>query len=258
MKKVVKEMKNIIGVRVMERLQKVIAQAGITSRRKAEQLIVEGKVFVNGKKVTKLGTKVDPQLDEIVVDGIPLEREEPVYYLLYKPVGVISSVSDDRNRKVVVDFIETDKRIFPVGRLDYNTSGLLILTNDGEFANLLMHPKSKIYKTYIAKVEGMISRENIKKLQKGIELEDGKTAPAKVKLKRSDKKKKTSIVEISIYEGKNRQVRRMFEAIGHPVLKLKRESYGILDLKGLNAGDYREVKPHEVKLLRQLALNNHL
>ncbi|WP_041808194.1 pseudouridine synthase [Evansella cellulosilytica] len=238
----------------MERLQKVIAQAGVTSRRKAEQLILEGKVIVNGNKVTELGTKVDLQHDEVIVEGVPLEKEEPIYFLLYKPTGVISSVDDEKGRKVVTDFIPTDKRIFPIGRLDYDTSGLILLTNDGDFANLLMHPKHEIYKTYIAKVEGVPLREDIKKLEKGIHLEDGRTAPAKVKVSRSDKKKGTSIIEISIHEGRNRQVRRMFEAIGHPVMKLKRENYGFLNLKGLNAGDFRELKPHEVKRLRELAV----
>ncbi|MDG5787653.1 pseudouridine synthase [Evansella sp. AB-P1] len=238
----------------MERLQKVIAQSGITSRRKAEQLIVDGKVLVNGKKITELGTKVDPNHDKIIVEGVPLEKEEPVYYLLYKPTGVISSVNDEHNRKVVTDFIETDKRIFPVGRLDYDTSGLILLTNDGDFANLLMHPKHKVVKTYIAKVEGIPLRESLKKLERGVMLEDGKTAPAQVKVKRSDKKKGTSIVEISIHEGRNRQVRRMFDAIGHPVVKLKREQYGFLHLKGLNAGEYRELKPHEIKQLRELVV----
>ncbi|PYZ94461.1 pseudouridine synthase [Salipaludibacillus keqinensis] len=238
----------------MERLQKVIAQAGITSRRKAEGLITSGKVYVNGSKVTELGTKVDPSNDEVVVDGVPINKEEPVYFLLYKPASVISAVSDEFDRKVVTDYIPTEQRIYPIGRLDYDTSGLLLLTNDGDFANLLMHPKYKIKKTYIAKVEGMPLRENVKKLERGITLEDGKTAPAQVKVTKSDKKKNTSIVEITIHEGKNRQVRRMLEAIGHPVLKLKREQYAFLHLRGLNAGEFRELKPHEVKQLRELAV----
>lgn len=242
-------------VKDLERLQKVIAQAGVTSRRKAEELIVDGKVSVNGEVVTILGTKVNPQKDKVVVNGIPLEKEELVYYLLYKPTGVISSVDDEHDRKIVIDYIQTDKRIFPIGRLDYDTSGLLLLTNDGELANLLMHPRSRVYKTYIAKVEGVPQREDLKKLEKGIELEDGKTAPARVKLKRADRKKGTSIIEISIHEGKNRQVRRMFEAIGHPVLKLKRESYAFLNLKGMNAGDSRELKPYEVVQLKELVGN---
>lgn len=238
----------------MERLQKVIAQAGVTSRRKAEGLITDGKVFVNGNKVTELGTKVDTSNDEVVVDGVPINREEPVYYLLYKPTGVISSVSDEFDRKVVTDYINVHQRIYPVGRLDFDTSGLLLLTNDGEFANLLMHPKYKIKKTYIAKVEGMPLRETLKKLEKGVQLEDGKTAPSQVKVKKTDKTKNSAIVEITIHEGKNRQVRRMLEAVGHPVIKLKRENYGFLHLRGMNAGEYRELKPHEVKQLREIAV----
>ena len=241
-------------VKYMERLQKVIAQSGVTSRRKAEQLITDGKVYVNGKKVTELGTKVEPHQDEVVVNGIPLEKEEPVYFLLYKPTGVISSVSDDRGRKVVVDYINAEQRVFPVGRLDSDTSGLMLLTNDGDFANILMHPKYNVYKTYVAKVQGIPSRETLKNLEKGVVLDDGKTAPAKVKVTRTDQRKNTSIVELSIREGKNRQVRRMLEAVGHNVLKLKRETYGFLDLKGLNAGEYRELKPHEVKQLREMAV----
>ncbi|MBS4215810.1 MULTISPECIES: 23S rRNA pseudouridine(2605) synthase RluB [Neobacillus] len=239
----------------MERLQKVIARAGIASRRKAEDLIKEGRVKVNGKVVTELGVKVSPS-DKVEVNEIPLEKEVPVYFLLYKPRGVISSVSDEKGRKVVTDFFPAIKeRIFPVGRLDYDTSGLLLLTNDGEFANLLMHPKNEIEKVYVAKVKGIPLRENLKKLEKGIRLEDGKTAPAKVKLLSTDKKKQTSIVEIIIHEGKNRQVRRMFEAIGHEVLKLKRERYGFLTLTGLKAGEARELTTHEMKQIRALALD---
>jgi 23S rRNA pseudouridine2605 synthase len=242
----------------MERLQKVIAHAGIASRRKAEQLIVEGKVKVNGKIVRELGTKVGPH-DKIEVNGIPVEREEPVYFLFYKPRGVISSVKDDKGRKVVTDYFpEIEQRIYPIGRLDYDTSGLLLLTNDGDFANLLMHPRYEIEKVYIAKVKGIPSREQLKALEKGIRLEDGLTAPARVKLLKMDKRKQTAIIEIVIHEGRNRQVRRMFEAIGHPVMKLKREKYAFLDLKGLKAGEYRELTPHEVKQLRALALSGSI
>ncbi|OUM87804.1 pseudouridine synthase, partial [Parageobacillus thermoglucosidasius] len=159
----------------MERLQKVIARAGIASRRKAEQLILQGKVKVNGKIVTELGVKVGPR-DKVEVDGIPVEKEEPVYYLFYKPRGVISSVKDDKGRKVVTDFFkDIDKRIYPVGRLDYDTSGILLLTNDGDFANLLMHPRYEIEKVYIAKVKKIPTREQLKQLEKGIMLEDGMT-----------------------------------------------------------------------------------
>lgn len=237
----------------MERLQKVIAHSGVASRRKAESLILEGKVKVNGQVVKELGTKVSSS-DKVEVNGIPIEREEPVYFMLYKPRGVISSVSDDKGRKVVTDFFpQLDKRIYPIGRLDYDTSGLLLLTNDGEFANILMHPKYEVEKVYVAKLKGIPTREQIKKLERGIKLEDGLTAPAKVKLLSFDRRKDTSIYEITIHEGRNRQVRRMFEAIGYPVLKLKRERYGFLDLKGLVAGEYRELLPHEVKQLRALA-----
>ncbi|MGG4042284.1 pseudouridine synthase, partial [Bacillus smithii] len=224
------------------------------SRRKAEQLIVEGKVKVNGEVVTELGTKVSDS-DKIEVEGIPVEREEKVYFLLYKPRGVISSVRDDKGRKTVIDFFpHVDKRIYPIGRLDYDTSGLLLLTNDGEFANLLMHPRYKIEKTYIAKLKGIPPRPALKQLEKGVELEDGMTAPAKVKFLSGDRKKNTAIVEITIHEGRNRQVRRMFEKIGYPVLKLRRERFAFLTLQGLNAGEFRELSPHEVKQLRELAL----
>ncbi|WP_147533834.1 pseudouridine synthase [Bacillus marasmi] len=237
----------------MERLQKVIAHAGIASRRKAEQIILDGKVTVNGKVVKELGIKVSPS-DRVEVEGIPLEREEPVYFLFYKPRGVISSVQDEKGRKVVTDFLPVIKqRVYPVGRLDYDTSGLLLLTNDGEFANLLMHPSNEIDKVYVAKTKGIPTRENIKALQRGIQLEDGKTAPAKVKMLSFDKRKQTAVIEISIHEGRNRQVRRMLEAIGCPVIKLKRERYGFLTLAGLSAGDMRELTPHEVKQIRVMA-----
>ncbi|OZM57155.1 pseudouridine synthase [Lottiidibacillus patelloidae] len=238
----------------MERLQKVIAQAGVASRRKAEQLIVEGKVKVNGKVIKELGTKVSGN-DEVEVDGIPLYKEEHVYFVLYKPTGVISSVQDEKGRKVVTDYLYgVEQRVFPVGRLDYDTSGLLLLTNDGDLANKLMHPKFNVEKKYIAKVEGIPSKEVLLNLTRGIVLGDGKTKPAKTKLISGDRRKNTSIIEITISEGRNRQVRRMFEAIGHPVKKLKREKYGMLNLLGMNPGDVRELKPFEVKQLKQLTV----
>nr|WGD72393.1 23S rRNA pseudouridine(2605) synthase RluB [Bacillus subtilis] len=238
----------------MERLQKVIAHAGVASRRKAEELIKEGKVKVNGKVVTELGVKVTGS-DQIEVNGLKVEREEPVYFLLYKPRGVISAVQDDKGRKVVTDFFKNiPRRIYPIGRLDYDTSGLLLLTNDGEFANKLMHPKYEIDKTYVAKVKGIPPKEQaLRKLERGIRLEEGKTAPAKAKALSLDKKKQTSIIQLTIHEGRNRQVRRMFEAIGHEVIKLKREEYAFLNLRGLHTGDARELTPHEVKRLRALA-----
>lgn len=240
----------------MERLQKVIAHAGVASRRKAEQLILQGKVKVNGKVVQELGVKVS-SADRIEVNGVPIEKEAPVYFLFYKPRGVISSVKDEKGRKVVTDFLpEVEERIYPVGRLDYDTSGLLLLTNDGEFAHLLMHPKNEVEKVYVAKTNGIPSRENLRLLERGIKLDDGITAPARVKMLSLNKKAKTAIVQITIHEGRNRQVRRMFEKIGCPVTKLKRERYAFLTLHGMNPGDTRELTPHEVKQLRVTALKN--
>ncbi|MEK3934781.1 pseudouridine synthase [Sporosarcina sp. FSL W7-1349] len=237
----------------MERLQKVLAQAGVASRRKSEQLILDGKVKVNGVKVTELGTKVTNS-DRVEVEGVELVKENFVYYLLYKPRGFISTVHDEKGRKTVLDlFPEVEERIFPVGRLDYDTSGIIILTNDGDFSYLMTHPKFGIKKKYIAKVKGIPTRESLRKLERGIELEDGKTAPAHVKMQTVDKKAGTALIEITIHEGRNRQVRRMFDAIGHPVLKLRRESFAMLTTHGLNAGESRQLTTHEVKQLRVLA-----
>lgn len=242
----------------MERLQKVIAQAGVASRRKAEQLIEAGEVKVNGVTVTEQGIKVSGS-DVIEVSGVQLTKEAFVYYVLYKPTGVLSSVTDDRGRKTVVELLPAvTERIFPVGRLDYDTSGLLLLTNDGDFSYKMTHPSYEVSKTYIAKVKGIPRREQLKALQYGVELEDGKTAPAQVKTKSIDKKTQTAIIEITIHEGRNRQVRRMFDAIGFPVLKLKREIFGTIDLRGLNAGDYRPLTIHEVKQLHVLAERGRL
>lgn len=237
----------------MERLQKMLAHAGVASRRKSEQLILEGKVSVNGKVIKELGVKVSPT-DTVEVEGVKLEKEQKVYHLLYKPKGVISAVTDDRGRKTVADlFPHIPERLFPVGRLDYETSGLLIMTNDGDFSYMVTHPKFKIDKTYVARLKGVPSKEQLRPLERGIVLEDGKTAPAHVKLLSAETKANKSIVEITIHEGKNRQVRRMFDAIGFPVQKLKRERFAFLTLHGLNAGDSRELSAHEIKLLRVMA-----
>ena len=239
----------------LERLQKRIANSGYTSRRKAETLITEGKVKVNGQVVTELGTKVSHS-DTVEVEGIKIEQEDKMYILFYKPTQVITSVSDDRGRKVVTDYFEDiETRIYPVGRLDYDTSGVLLLTNDGEFTNLMTHPRYHIKKKYVAKLKGYLMREQVKELEQGIELEDGFTQPAQVKIKRQDEEKNTTLVEITISEGRNRQVRRMFEYFGHEVNKLTRIQFGPLDLKGLNAGEGRVLTPHEVKTLRHLAEN---
>ncbi|MGP4071978.1 pseudouridine synthase [Piscibacillus sp. B03] len=240
-----------------ERLQKAIAKSGYTSRRKAENLITEGRVKVNKKKVTELGTKVGPN-DQIEVDGIPIEKEEPIYILLYKPRGVISSVSDDRGRKVVGDLIsaEIEERLFPVGRLDYDTSGLILLTNDGEFSQKLIHPKYKINKVYIAKIKGIPSKEDMRQLKKGVESDGEFLKCVNSRILKTDFKKRNSIIELTLQEGKNRQVRRMLESLGYQVDKLKRERFGPLTLGNLNPGEYRELTPHEVKQLVDLAEKN--
>ena len=233
----------------MERLQKVIANLGYTSRRKAEELIINGKVKVNGEVVTELGTKVKNS-DTIEVENNILDNNKNYeYYLLNKPREVISSVKDEHNRKTVVDLINTNERIYPVGRLDYDTTGAIILTNDGYLANKLMHPSSNVEKKYIAKVSGLVTGEKIKTLKSGITIDGKKTAPAKVKLKKYDKKTDKSTVELVIHEGRNHQVKNMFQAIGHDVIKLKRETYANLDLTNLRPGEYRKLTNKEVAIL---------
>ncbi len=236
----------------MERLQKVIANLGYTSRRKAEELITSGKVKVNGVVVTELGTKVKSS-DTISVENNILDNNKNYeYYLLYKPREVISSVSDEHHRKTVVDLIDTAERIYPVGRLDYDTTGAIILTNDGILANKLMHPSSEIEKKYIAKVSGLVSGYEIKQLRNGVYIDGKKTAKAKVKLKKYDKKTDKSLVELVIHEGKNHQVKKMFESLHHDVLKLKRETYANLDLTNLKPGEYRKLTNKEVAILYSL------
>ncbi|HIW12181.1 MAG TPA: rRNA pseudouridine synthase [Candidatus Salinicoccus stercoripullorum] len=230
------------------RLQKAIADSGVTSRRKAEQLITEGRVSVNGKVVAELGSKVTAG-DRIEVDGVPLTAEEKVHILYYKPTGEISAVEDDRSRSTVTDaFKQMDVRLYPVGRLDYDTSGILLMTNDGEFTQYMTHPKFEMSKTYRVKINGILKRDQQKEMRKGIMLEDGRTAPAGVKVIR-DKKDRQMILELTIHEGRNRQVRRMFEHFGLEVLKLTRIKYDFLTLDGLAEGEYRFLKPHEVKKL---------
>lgn len=243
----------------MERLQKFIANSGYTSRRKAEELILARRVKVNGRVVTELGTKVSNS-DVIEIDGLVLnneQKEQKVYYLLNKPRGVITSTTDDKGRKTVIDLIATDKRIYPVGRLDYDTTGALLLTNDGELANLLMHPKNNIDKVYVAKVKGLIGRNELVRLATGVYVDGKKTSRAKSRIKRYDKKTDTSIVELTIHEGRNHQVKKMFNAIGYDVLKLKREQYSFLTLKGLKSGEYRMLNPKEVKKLYNEVVNEN-
>ena len=236
----------------MERLQKVIANCGYCSRRKAEEEIQKGNVMVNGEIVKELGVKVNPN-DIIIINGLQLSQEEKRYVLLNKPRGVITSASDDKNRKTVIDLVETKERLYPVGRLDYDTTGALILTNDGELTNLLTHPRNHIEKVYMAKIEGVIIGEEIHKLEKGVVIEGKKTAPARVKLRKIAKDRKSCMVEIGIHEGRNHQVKKMFEKVGHPVIRLKRERIGFLDVKKLQSGEYRFLNPKEVKQLYNLA-----
>ena len=236
----------------MERLQKVIASSGVASRRKAEELILAKKVMVNGEIVSELGVKVSEK-DEVVVNGVKINREEKVYYLLNKPRGVITSTNDEKGRSTVVSLINDEKRIYPVGRLDYDTTGALILTNDGEFANMMMHPSNNIDKVYVAKIKGILLPSEIMSLKNGVLLDGVKTSKAKVKVKRIDKESNTSIVEITIHEGKNHQVKRMFETVDKEVLKLKRERIAFLDLRGLNSGEYRKLSHKEVSKLYVLA-----
>ena len=238
----------------MERLQKRIAGLGYCSRRKAEELIKDGKVKVNDTIVTELGYKVDDK-DQIKVNDILLEQEQKVYYLLNKPRGVVCTTDDDKNRKVITDLIDTDIRIFPVGRLDYDTTGLIILTNDGELSNLLTHPNSNIEKTYIAKINEKLLPNELMSLKKGVVIDGKKTKKSKVKIKSYDKKTDTSIIEITITEGRNHQVKKMFECVNHKVLKLKRERFAFLTLEGLASKDYRTLTIKEVKQLYNLGKN---
>lgn len=233
----------------MERLQKVIAGYGYASRRKAEKLIKEGKVMVNGDIVTELGTKVNSN-DLISIDGIVINKDvKHEYYLLNKPRNVISSVEDKQGRITVVDLINTDARIYPVGRLDYDTTGLILLTNDGEFANMLMHPSYGIEKTYIAKIEGLIDKETVNKIKKGLFIENRKVEVRKVKVIKKDFEKQTSIVEIAIIEGRNHIIKKIFENIKMPVIKLSRIGYSFLNLNGLKSGEYRNLSIKEIKKL---------
>ena len=236
----------------MERLQKVIANCGYCSRRKAEKLIVENRVTVNGKLVNQLGVQVSDK-DKIEIDGVRLERQDKVYFLLNKPRGVVTTVHYDKKRKTVVDLIETGKRIYPIGRLDYDTTGVLLLTNDGEFAHLLMRPNDAIDKVYIAKVEGIFSVDAFRELKKGVKVGNEVYHASRVKVRKVDSKNKKTLVEITLHEGKNHQVKKMLQAVGFPVIKLKRERFAFLTTGSLLSGEYRELSPKEVHQLFALA-----
>ena len=235
----------------MERLQKVIAQSGYCSRRKAETLISERKVHVNGVICDVLGTKVSSK-DVISVNGRTITREDKIYYVLYKPEGYISTTSDEKDRRKVTDLVPGDKRVYPVGRLDYDTSGVLLMTNDGEFMNFMTSPKHHVEKEYRVKLKGFLRKEESLLLSRGVEIEGYKTKRAIVKDVEYNKSNETSRATIIIKEGKYHQVKKMFEAVGHPVLKLKRERFGNITLKDLRKGEFRRLKPHEFKQLREL------
>ncbi|WP_294730914.1 pseudouridine synthase [uncultured Faecalibaculum sp.] len=236
----------------MERLQKVIAQAGVCSRRKAEALIARGRVRVNGKVVTEPGTKVSGS-DAIEVNGKVLDKEDKVYYLMNKPKGTICSVSDDKERKTVLDYLPKDKRIYPVGRLDFDTSGILLLTNDGEFTNRMIHPRYHVPKTYTINLQGMLTPEDIQRLKTGLKTRDESYQPAKVRILQKDYTRDRMILELTISEGKNHQVKNMMEALGHEVRKLNRKSFGPLSAEGMKPGEYRVLKRHEIRELLRLA-----
>lgn len=232
----------------MERLQKLISRAGVASRREAENLIAAGRVKVDGKIVTELGAKADIDKNKISVDGRSLKFDaEKTYLLLNKPRGCVSTVKDERGRKTVLDLLDgISARVYPIGRLDLNSEGLLLLTNDGELMNALIHPRFKINKTYVAKVTGGVTEENLDKLRSGIELDDGMTAPAEIFLLNAD------TVEITIHEGRNRQIRRMFAAIGCDVKRLRRTAFAGLTLEGVGVGKFRRLTAAEVDNLKKI------
>lgn len=235
------------------RLQKYLASCGVASRRKCEELILNGKIEVNGSTVFELGTKVNPDKDEVKYNGKVVKLEdEKIYILLNKPIGYVTTAKEQFGRDMVLDLVKVNKRIVPVGRLDMYTSGALILTNDGDFVNKLTHPSHEIDKTYNVTLKGIISKEEIEKLQNGVEIDDGYvTKPAKVKILKIDEEKKISRIQITIHEGKNRQVRKMCEAVGKRVLALHRCKIGTLDVKDLKLGEWRYLSKKEVESFNQ-------
>lgn len=231
-----------------ERLQKYLAEAGIASRRKCEEYILQGKIKVNGEVVTILGTKVNPETDKVEYNGKPVEKknEEHTYILLNKPIDYVTTAKDQFNRNTVLDLVKTNKRLVPVGRLDMYTSGALILTDDGDFVYKVTHPKHEITKTYTVTLKGEISKEDVEKLIAGVDIGDFVTSKAKVKILKIDKEQNKSRLEITIHEGKNRQIRRMCEAIGKKVLALHRSKIGNIGVKDLKIGTWRYLSQKEV------------
>jgi len=232
------------------RIQKWLSMSGVASRRKAEEMIVEGRVCINGIKVTELGAKANPQNDLVELDGKIVEIvQEKIYIMLHKPEGVVTTVTDPFGRATVMDLVPNQMRLYPVGRLDFDTSGLLLMTNDGEWAQKLTHPKYEVFKTYIAMVKGIPATESLQKLRQGIVIDGKKTAPAKIKLLKNEKKSAKSKMIITIHEGRNHQVRKMCEAIGHKVITLKRIDVGGLELGALPKSKWRHLTAKEVKNL---------
>ncbi len=230
----------------MERLQKVIANSGYTSRRKAEELIINNHVKVNDEIINTLGYKVNKD-DLISIDGNIIEKNlKKEYYVINKPREVLCSVSDDKNRKCITNYIKTDTRLYPVGRLDYDTIGLVILTNDGDFANILMHPKNKILKTYVAKINGILKEEDFAQMRKGILIDNRKLIIDHVKVKKIDKNKNTSLVEVTIHEGRNHIIKKLFASLHYDVLKLTRIKLGNISLGTLQSGEYRPLTKNEI------------
>lgn len=242
---------------MMERLQKIISAAGITSRRASEELILAGRIAVNGVVVTELGSKADPAKDLVTLDGQPIKPAEKRYYvLLHKPAGYVTSLKDPQGRQLVTELVkDIGERLFPVGRLDYNSEGLLLLTNDGEWANRLMHPRHQVDKEYHVRVRGKIDPQQIKKLAEGVELEDGPTGSATVRLQKNDQS--NDWLSVTIHEGRNRQVRRMCAAVGLFVVRLRRIRYGNLTLGGLQPGEYRLLSKEEAQALDAPAPEKH-
>ena len=229
------------------RLQKYIAECGIASRRKAEELILEGKIRVNGIIITELGTKINPSKDIVEYNNKVIEPEQRnVYILLNKPIGYVTTVKDQFNRPSVLDLVKVKERIVPVGRLDFYTSGALILSNDGDFVDKITHPKHEVNKTYNVTVKGIINEDEIEDLRSGVKIDDYITKPAKVKILRIDKYKNISRIQITIHEGKNRQIRKMCEAIGKKVLALHRSKIGNIDVKDLKIGEWRYLTDAEI------------
>lgn len=234
----------------MERLQKVIAQAGICSRRKAEELIQAGKVYVNGEQVTTLGVKVSKS-DAVEVNGKLIEQEEKVYYVINKPKGCVCTSSDEYNRKTVLDYFNVPERVYTVGRLDYDTSGVLLVSNDGDFCNMMIHPRYHIPKTYLVNLQGDLTQEDIRELRKGLKTKSESYQPAKVHVILHDVTRNRTQFELTILEGKNHQVKKMMEALGHQVRRLHRIRFGCVEVNDLKPGEYRRLKPFELKQLKQ-------